>query len=455
MYNITKSEVVNFFSKLVEFKSISTSQRYDKDVIDCVSFLKSFFEKEFKSNLEFCKVVRHKNSKPLLLVKVKSKLRNSKTVGVYGHYDVQPEDPIDEWRTNPFKLVNKNGKFYGRGTADNKGHIVLNIFAVLDLLRSGRNKNNFVFVLEGEEESGNEEGLEKMLRSQKQLLSDIDVFFITDVGMFARNRPQIYYALRGIVCFELEIEVGKRDLHSGVYGNLVLNPAHIISDYIARLKDPFTNKIKIKGFYDDVKRFSDDELQILKKNIKSKRDLINESGLFDLVKINNIDFSLGSKIYPSLDVNGVWSGFVDQGFKTVIPVKAGVKFSCRLVEYQKPKVIEDLVLDFTERYFNKHKGVQYKIRKLASAEPFYTDYKNEFIQHTANLLEKSFKNSVVYNRSGGSIPAAEIFQRIFSKPIVLTGFTLPDDNIHSPNENFDEEMFWKGLDSLIQIYEKI
>lgn len=418
-------------------------------------FIKTFFEREFKNSLELCRLVRLKNYKPLLIVKIKSRSAKAKTIGIYGHYDVQPEDPVTEWNTDPFRLVNQNKKFYGRGTADNKGHITLNIFSVLDLVRSGKNKNNYIFILEGEEESGNEEGLEQMLRSQKKVLSDVSAFFLTDVGMFDRNKPQIYYALRGIVCFELEIQVGKRDLHSGVYGNLALNPANIISDYIAKLKDPYTNKVGIKGFYNDVKKFSKTEIEQLKVACRTKDQLLKETGLFTIVDINKDNLYLSSKILPSLDINGLWSGFTGSGFKTVIPAKAGVKFSCRLVEFQKADKVEGLIQNFTENYFKEKDGIKYQLSLLAKAEPFYTDVNNEVIIKTAKVLKQVFGNKVIYNRSGGSIPAAEIFQRLFKKPIVLTGFTLPDDNIHSPNENFDEEMFWKGLEALTEIYQNL
>jgi acetylornithine deacetylase/succinyl-diaminopimelate desuccinylase-like protein len=277
----------------------------------------------------------------------------------------------------------------------------------------------------------------------------VDVFYLTDTGMHQKNVPQIFYGLRGIVYFELIVKIGKRDLHSGVYGNRVYNPINVLAYLIAKIKDIKTGKILIPKFYEKVRKIEKEELLLLKKTLKSDEEERKEGGVFGLTEIEGFS-SLSSKIFPSFDCHGIISGFIGEGQKTVIPKEAKVKFSFRLVEHQDPKEIEEQVFDFVEK--NLPKEVKWELKCLSNSAPFYTDVKNEWVKKTASILKDVFGNEVVFNRSGGSIPAAEILQRLYKKPIILTGFTLPDDNIHAPNENFDSEMFFLGIEALERIY---
>jgi len=440
---MTQTQIINFLSDFVKIQSVSTDKNRFSEIEKAVSFLKNFL-----LSLGFSVKILEKEKAPPLILATLIKDEKAKTIGIYGHYDVQPEDPASEWETAPFLLTEKKGKFFGRGVADNKGHIVQNLFAIKSLIEEKKLKNNIVFILEGEEEVGSVH-FENYVKEAKDVLSKVDVFYLTDTGMHQKNIPQIFYGLRGIVYFELIVKIGKRDLHSGVYGNRVYNPINVLADLIAKIKDVKTGKILIPKFYEKVRKIEKEELLLLKKTLKSDEEEKKEGGVFGLTEIEGFS-SLSSKIFPSFDCHGIISGFIGEGQKTVIPKEATVKFSFRLVEHQDPKEIEAQVFDFVKE--NLPKEVKWDLKCLSKSAPFYTDVKNEWVKKTAKILKDVFGNEVVLNRSGGSIPAAEILQRLYKKPIILTGFTLPDDNIHAPNENFDSEMFFLGIKALERIY---
>jgi acetylornithine deacetylase/succinyl-diaminopimelate desuccinylase-like protein len=440
---MTKTQIINFFSDFVKIQSVSTDKNRFSEIEKAVSFLKNFL-----LSLGFSFKILEKEKAPPLILATLIKDEKAKTIGIYGHYDVQPEDPVSEWETAPFLLTEKKGKFFGRGVADNKGHIVQNLFAIKSLIEAKKLKNNIVFILEGEEEVGSVH-FEDYVKKANDVLSKVDVFYLTDTGMHQKNVPQIFYGLRGIVYFELTVKIGDRDLHSGVYGNRVYNPINVLADLIAKTKDIKTGRILMLKFYEKIRKIEKDELLLLKKTLKSDEEEKKEAGVFGLTEIEGFS-SLSSKIFPSFDCHGIISGFIGEGQKTVIPKEAKVKFSFRLVEHQDPKEIEEQVFDFVEK--NLPKEVKWELKCLSKSAPFYTDVKNEWVKKTASILKDVFGNEVVFNRSGGSIPAAEIIQRLYKKPIILTGFTLPDDNIHASNENFDSEMFFLGIEALERIY---
>jgi len=441
---MTKNQIIDLLSHFIKIQSVSTDKNRFLEIKKAVSFLSNFLSK-----LGFSiKILEKEKSPPPLILASLIKDKKAKTVGIYGHYDVQPEDPLSEWKTPPFSLTLKNGKFFGRGVADNKGSIIQNLVAVNNLIKEKRLKNNIVFILEGEEETGSV-NFEEYIKKTKDILSKVDVFYLTDTGMHQKYQPQIFYGLRGIVYFELTVKIGERDLHSGIYGNRVYNPINVLTDLIAKIKNIKTGKIQIPKFYKKLRKISRDELLLLKKTLKSDEEEKEEASVFGLTQINNLG-KLSSKILPSFDCHGIISGYIGEGQKTVIPKEAKVKFSFRLVEHQDPKEIESLVFDFVKK--NLPKEVKWELKCLSKSAPFYTDVNNLWVKQTTSILEDVFGNEVIFNRSGGSIPAAEILQRLFKKPIILTGFTLPDDNIHAPNENFDEEMFFLGIEALEKIY---
>ncbi len=418
---MNRKNILNNLGKLISFQSVSTDKKRFKEILKTVDFITNYLKKlGFKINLY------QKKDYPPLIIAEKIVNKNEKIIGFYAHYDVQPEDPINQWKTEPFKLTLKNGKLFGRGVADDKGHLWQIISAAEYLIKNDRLKNNLVFVFEGEEEIGSL-NFEELVKKSKQL-KKVDVFYVVDMGMKNRKNPEIFYGLRGIVDYELKIKTHKTDLHSGVYGNIVLNPAQILAELMVKMVDGQTHKVKIPRFYRDVKKISKQEKQLLEKSTQG---------------------SIAAKILPSLDINGIYSGYINEGIKTIIPAEATVKFSIRIVPDQNWKTIDQLVKKFIKE--NLPKEVNYTLTSFAGSNPFYTDFKNDFVKITADRLKKVFGGEVFYNRSGGSVPAAEILQRLFKKPVILIGFILPDCQLHAPNENYDEKNFWKGFDALIDI----
>jgi amidohydrolase len=425
-------------SDFISIQSVSTDPtRYDQ-ILKAVDFL----TKEIKTLGFEVNIYQEENCSPLVVAK-KFVSSNSKTIGIYAHYDVQPEDPAGLWENPPFKLTFKNGKLYGRGVADDKGHIIQTLVAINQLINKKKLNNNIVLIFEGEEEVGSK-NFELLIKQAKKHLEKIEVFYILDMGMKAKNIPQIFYGLRGIMVGELTVRIGKTDLHSGTYGNRVLNPAQVIAELLTKIKDGKTNRIKIPGFYEQVKKISQKEINILSEFNLSEAEEKKNAG----VKKFTSGF-LSSKILPSFEVNGIISGYTGQGAKTIIPAEASLKFSIRLVPDQKPEEIRKKTEDFIKN--NLPEEVDFELWINDGSGPFFTDFDSSYVKKTANILSKIFKNKVYFNRSGGSIGAVEILQRLFKKPIILMGFTLPDENIHAPNENIDEEMFYKGIVSLEKI----
>lgn len=438
------NSAIDMLRAFIAIESVSSDPKRASAVAAAADYLKGILR-----DLGCVVAVFSKEASPPLLVARYAVPGAARTIGIYGHYDVQPEDPLDEWNTAPFKLVEKDGRLWGRGVADNKGHIIQNIAAVTQLVRDGRLASNIVFILEGEEETGSVH-LDALLEEARPQLNDVDVFFVTDMGMYAKGIPQIFYALRGLVYFELEVAIGTRDLHSGVYGNAVPNPAQVLADLLARMKDVRTGEILIPGISSDVREIKADEMRLLEAAKIDDERLREEAGVRAVAGVKDIPAYLAPKILPSLDVHGLLSGFTGVGSKTIIPRAASAKFSVRLVEHQDPEKVRGAVERFVEAQLPR--TISRKLTVHSMSPPFYSDFRNPEVQRAARILSDFFGADVVFNRSGGSVPAAESLMRLFGKPSVLTGFTLPDDNIHAPNENFDTEMFEKGIEALKKIY---
>ena len=434
----------SLLSQFISIQSVSADSSRASEMKKAVSLLSTTL-----ADLGFEVIHSQKGTSPTCIIAKKTVPNAHNTIGIYGHYDVQPEDPAQEWKSEPFELVERQGKLFGRGVADNKGHIVQNISAIGELIQSGQLKNNIIFILEGEEETGSEQ-FEQYIRDSKKLLQNVDLYYITDSGMYARNIPQIEYALRGLVYAELTVTTGDRDLHSGVYGNTAHNPANILCDLLSQMKDLTTGKILIPGFYEGVRALDAKEMNLLAKSKTTDDKLCQEMNSYGIRTVAGFPSYLASKIQPSMDIHGISGGFVGEGPKTVIPRSARAKFSFRLVEYQNPEKIRELLEIFIKEHLPE--GVKYELKFFSNDSPFYSSLENPYIKQAAQIMSDHFGNETVFNRSGGSIPAAEIIQRILGKPVIITGFTLPADNIHAPNENFDKEMFEAGIKCLQKLY---
>lgn len=432
------SNAYKLLDELVSIQSVSTDLNRKNEIDRAANFIK----KEM-SLMGFEVSLHTTHNCPPLVIGKKIVSSSAPTIGIYAHYDVQPEDPVDKWSSPPFEITGKGDKLFGRGVADDKMHLIQSMVAAKNLIDKNELKNNIVFVFEGEEETGSNH-FEELVEKARGDLNNVDVFYVLDVGMKAKNIPQIYYGLRGIAVFELKIKIGETDLHSGVYGNRVLNAAQVAVGLMAKMKND-RGEVTIPGFYDNVKKITEEEISLLSRYVQSEEEEKKNA------KVNKIVGGfLESKIKPSLEINGITSGYTGQGFKTIIPAEAVVKFSVRLVENQKGKEVAELVKTFVKR--NMPDGAEYELLSKEATDPFYTDYNNSNTKKTSQILEGVFGGKCLFNRSGGSIAAAEIIQRLFKKPVILTGFTLPDENLHAPDENVDVEMFEKGIQALEKIF---
>lgn len=445
--------MLKLFSDFVAIQSVSADPSRKTQMYKAVSLLTEVF-----TELGFLVETYEEGTGVPLIVATYAVSGAASSIGIYGHYDVQPEDPIGQWQSPPFKLTLKDGAFFGRGVADNKGHIVQNIAALANLIKTGNLKNNIVFVMEGEEES-NGTHIEALLRKvPSQTLQDVEVWYVTDMGAAGVRKPQIFNALRGIISGELVVKTASKDNHSGVFGNRIYNPAQILCDIVAKARDSKTGVLHIPGMYDDIAPLTPKELASLVASADPETELKARSGSAVLPMQwgpfpgvpEHIPLALASKLAPSFDVNGIVSGYTGEGPKTIIPASSRLKFTCRIVAGQKAKQISHKVKTFIEQ--NIPKGVEYELTLGEGSDAFYTQTTDPWMNKTVHVFKDFFGCEVAFNRSGGTVPAAEILQRMYHKPVILTGFTLPGDNIHAPDENFNEEMFWLGIEALTRIY---
>jgi acetylornithine deacetylase/succinyl-diaminopimelate desuccinylase-like protein len=373
------------------------------------------------------------------------------TILFYGHYDVQPVDPLELWESPPFEATVRDGEIYARGSADDKGQVFMHFKAVeAHLKQNGRLPVNIKFILEGEEEVGSV-NLDDFVRAHKGELG-ADVVVISDSGMFARGVPSICYGLRGLVYFQLDLRGSSTDLHSGSFGGAVANPAMVLAQVLAQMKDR-GGRIKIPGFYDDVVPLQEEERQAwasLPFNEKKyKKDfgvpkLFGESGYTTLER---------TWARPTFEVNGLLSGFTGEGAKTVLPAIAMAKVSMRLVPNQSPDTIARLFEEYVKKVAPK--TVELKVTRMHGGKPWMTSYDNPFVQAAARAIEKGFGQKPVLTREGGSIPVVSTFQEELGLPSVLFGVGLPDENAHAPNEKLDVGNFHGGIIASAILYSEI
>lgn len=369
------------------------------------------------------------------------------TVLIYGHYDVQPAEPLEQWDSPPYEPTKRGDNLYARGASDMKGQIVATMSAVEAIIKSGTPPVNLKYILEGEEEIGSP-NLPIFIKEHKDLLS-CSFALNPDSGMVAADRPTIVYALRGIAYFELRVYGPQHDLHSGVYGGVVHNPAIVISDLISGMHDA-QGRITLPGFYDKVKELSEAERASLRSLPMDDEFYRRNTGASELW--GEAGFSAVERVgaRPSLDVNGIYSGFIGAGSKTVIPAWAMAKISMRLVPDQDPKEVE-LQL---RQYLNEHspKTVRWELVPFNACEACVTDVNHPAVKALYQALETVWGATPVYKREGGSIPVVLDMRRILGVESVLTGFGLPDDNLHAPNEKINLPNWYRGIEALVHFF---
>ena len=375
----------------------------------------------------------------------------AQTILFYGHYDVQPVDPLELWASPPFEATIREGEIYARGAADDKGQVFMHFKAVeAHMKRTGRLPVNIKFILEGEEEVGSAH-LDDFVRDHKDQIA-ADVVLISDSPMFDRGVPSICYGLRGLVYFQIDLRGTKTDLHSGSFGGAVANPAFVLAQMLAQMKDR-GGRVKIVGFYDDVRPLREEEQEEFKKlpfNEKRYRKELGAPKLF-----GERGYTTLERVWarPTFEVNGLLSGFTAEGAKTVIPAVAMAKVSMRLVPDQDP----DKVASLFEAHVKKvtPKSVELKITRMHGGKPWMTDFDNLFVQAAGRAIERGFGQRPVFNREGGSIPVVSTFQEVLGLPSVLFGVGLPDENAHAPNEKLDLGNFHNGIIASAFLYEEI
>jgi acetylornithine deacetylase/succinyl-diaminopimelate desuccinylase-like protein len=373
------------------------------------------------------------------------------TILFYGHYDVQPVDPLELWESPPFEATIRDGEIYARGSADDKGQVFMHLKAIeAHLKQHGRLPVNIKVMLEGEEEVGSEH-LDDFIRAHRSDLK-ADVVVISDSAMFARGVPSICYGLRGLVYFQLDLRGSSTDLHSGIFGGAVANPAFVLAQMIAQLKDR-GGRVKIPGFYDDVKPLQEAERQAWASLPFSEKKYKKDFGIPKL--FGESDYTTLERTWarPTLEVNGLLSGFTGVGAKTVLPAVAMAKISMRLVPDQDP----DKIAKLFEAHIAKlaPKTVELKVTRLHGGKPWMASFDNRFVQAAGRAIEKGFGQKPIFTREGGSIPVVSTFQEELGLPSVLFGVGLPDENAHAPNEKLDVSNFHNGIIASAILYQEI
>jgi len=367
------------------------------------------------------------------------------TVLVYGHYDVQPPDPLDEWESPPFEPAVRDGQVFARGASDDKGQVFAHLKAVESYLKtSGRLLVNVKFIIEGEEEVGSA-NLGRFCEEHRDLLA-ADIAVVSDTEMLGLDRPSIVYALRGLTYMEVEVQGPSHDLHSGSYGGAIHNPAQVLCEIIARLHDA-KGRITIPGFYDDVRPLTKEERAELARLPFEEAAFCKEAGVRKTWGEAGYTVLEQISARPTLDVNGLISGFTGEGAKTVLPAWARAKVSMRLVPHQRSHDIAEKFRRYVESLAPE--TVRVTIRELAGGEPAYVDRNIPEMQAAVRAYEAGFGHRPVFTREGASIPVVGMFAETLGLNTVLMGFGLPDDRLHAPNEKISLESFHRGIRTAI------
>ena len=365
------------------------------------------------------------------------------TVLVYGHYDVQPVEPLDLWKTPPFEPTIKDGKIYARGSADDKGQFFMHLKAFETMVRTNSLFTNIKFLIEGEEEIGSP-NLAKFVSTHKDLLK-ADVILVSDTAMISIDNPSLDIGVRGLSYIEVEVTGPNRDLHSGVYGGAVANPITLLSKMIASCHDK-NNHIIIPGFYDDVMEVGSPERKLMAEAPFNEQEYKKDLGIKELWGEKGYSTIERTGIRPTLELNGIWGGYTGEGAKTVLPSKAHAKISARLVPNQSSKKITQILLGYFRNMAPA--GITVQAFEHHGGEPYMTPVDSKAYRAAAKAIETTFHKKPIPIRGGGSIPICSLFEKELGIKIVFMGFGLDSDNLHSPNEKFELVNYYKGIETI-------
>jgi acetylornithine deacetylase/succinyl-diaminopimelate desuccinylase-like protein len=433
---------------LLRIPSVSADPKYKDDVFNTANKVKERLIEAGAEKVEVCQTAGYP-------VVYGEKIIDPKlpTVLVYGHYDVQPPDPIDLWHSPPFEPVIKKtdihpqGAIFARGACDDKGQMYMHVKAFEIMVKTNTLPCNVKFMIEGEEEVGSE-NLGVFVKQNKEKLA-ADVILISDTGIISNDVPSVTVGLRGLSYLEVEITGPNRDLHSGLYGGAVANPINILCEMIAKLKDE-NNHITIPGFYDDVQELSTAERQEMAKAPFDLEKYKKSIDISDIHGESGYSTNERTSIRPTLDVNGIWGGYIGEGAKTVIPSKAYAKISMRLVPNQNNEKVSKLF----EAYFTKiaPPSVKVKVMPHHGGNAVVTPYDSIAFQAVSKAMQDTFGKKPIPVRSGGSIPIVALFKDVLGLDSLMMGFGLDSDAIHSPNEHYGVFNYFKGIETIPQFY---
>ena len=443
-----KDRFLNELIELLKIPSISADSAYKNDVIKTAEAIKTSLEKAGCNAVEICET-------PGYPIVYGEKIIDPSlpTVLVYGHYDVQPPDPLELWDSPPFEPIIKKtekhpeGAIFARGSCDDKGQMYMHVKAMEYMTSTNQLPCNVKFMIEGEEEVGSESLGWFVERNQEKLSND--VILISDTGMIANDVPSITTGLRGLSYVEVEVTGPNRDLHSGLYGGAVANPINVLTKMIAALHDE-NKHITIPGFYDDVEELSSEERAKMAEAPFSKEAYKKALDIEDIYGEAGYTTNERNSIRPTLDVNGIWGGYIGEGAKTVIASKAYAKISMRLVPDQDWEKITSLFADHFENIAPK--GVTVKVTPHHGGQAYVTPIDSIGYRAAEKAYEETFGKTPIPQRSGGSIPIVALFEKELKSKTILMGFGLDSDAIHSPNEHFGIWNYLKGIETIPQFY---
>ena len=439
-YQDNQDRLLDELMDLLRIPSVSTDPSHSEDIINAVHFLKKKLD-----TLEFDLVKVFKTPGHPILYAEKIVNQDSPVLLVYGHYDVQPPDPIKEWKNPPFEPFVEDDHLYARGASDMKGQVWATISAIESILKTDTLPVNIKILIEGEEEIGSP-NLESFLKEHKSML-ECDFVLNPDAGMLAPDKPTITYSLRGLAYFELRIIGPKADLHSGIFGGVIDNPANVLSKVIAGMHDQ-KGRVTLPNFYDAVRKISDEERQQLSKlgmdstfykTLTGVSALGGEDGFTPIEQVG---------VRPSLDVNGIYAGYIEKGAKTIIPAYAMAKISTRLVADQDPEQVHQSLRTYLKQ--NVPSSVKWELDYLSGAPGYLVQDNAPGVDLFINALQKTWGAEPLLKPEGGSIPVATSMKNILGVDSIITGFGLPDDQIHSPNERLHLPTHRKGVEALIR-----
>jgi len=437
-----KQRFLDELFELLRIPSVSADSRHKGDVRKAAEYLKEKLSAAGADRVELCETAGH----PIIYAE---KIINPSlpTIVVYGHYDVQPPDPLDLWNSPPFEPIIKDDKIYARGSCDDKGQVFMHVKAFEAMMKLNTLPCNVKFMIEGEEEVGSSH-LETFVKENKEKLKG-DIILISDTSMISLDHPSITAGLRGLSYVEVEVTGPNRDLHSGVYGGAVANPVNVLSKMIASLHDE-NGHVTIPGFYDKVVELTAADREAINKAPFNLDNYKREIGIGDIEGERGYTTLERTGIRPTLDVNGIWGGYTGEGAKTVLPSKAFAKISMRLVPDQDNHEITEM--------FKKHflsiapKSVSVKVSPLHGGQPAVTPTDSEAFKAAHAAFKEVFGKTPIPTRDGGSIPIVSLFKKELGLDTVLMGFGLDSDAIHSPNEHYGVKNFLIGIETIVAFY---